>query len=79
MTRAQIDGDKTKIRNLQYRSRTRLVRGMYYTGVSIKAGYRRSTAAPVGPLTAVCLDFITENKNGVAYMLFVVADQCYHC
>ena len=33
------------------------------SGVSIKAGYQRSTAAPVGPLTAVCLDFINENKK----------------
>ena len=33
-------------------------------GVSIKAGYRRSTAS-VGPLKAVCLVFINENTNDV--------------
>ena len=33
-------------------------------GVSIKAGYWRSTTS-VGPLKAVCLDFINENTNDV--------------
>ena len=31
-------------------------------GVSIKAGYR-GLPPPVGPLTVVCLDFITENND----------------
>ena len=33
------------------------------TGVSIKAGYRLSTASPVGLVTAVCLDFINEKNR----------------
>ena len=33
----------------------------HITGVSIKTSDRR----PVGPLTAICLDFINENKNDV--------------
>ena len=33
-----------------------------YTGVSIKAGYR-TPSPPVEPLTAICFDFIDENRN----------------